>query len=141
MMMMMMMMMIVVIIVTIYMPSVLTKFVCSFLERESSDDDMSIPSEEACASAKPTQGLPTDTNPFSEPWEDSDLVLVVESGKFHVHRLVLILNSPVFKAMLKSDFKEAKSAEIPRPQKDPIEVLNLIKQLYPQVRSEITSMY
>ena len=25
---------------------------------------------------------------FSEPWEDSDLILVVEHEKFHVHRLI-----------------------------------------------------
>ena len=92
-------------------------------------------------SAQPIEELPKGTNPFSVPWEDSDLVLVVESEKFHVHRLVLILNSPVFKAMLKSDFKDAKSAEVPLQKKHPLEVLDLIKQLYPQVRAEITSMY
>ena len=32
---------------------------------------------------------------FSEPWEDSDVILVVENETFHVHRLILSMNSPV----------------------------------------------
>ena len=54
---------------------------------------------------------------FSEPWEDSDLVLMVEDEKFHVHRAILIVNSPVFKAMFKSEFKEATASEVPLPEK------------------------
>ena len=63
----------------------------------------------------------------------------MEGEKFHVHRLMLILNSPVFKAMLKSDFKEAGSGEIALPEKDADEVLDLLKQLYLHEREEITS--
>ena len=48
---------------------------------------------------------------FSEPWEDSDLILIVEDEKFHVHRLILSMNSPVFKAMFKSGFQEAKTTK------------------------------
>lgn len=77
--------------------------------------------------------------PFSQPWEESDVVLIVEEEKFHVHRLVLTLNSPVFKAMLKSDFKEAKRGEITLPEKDAHEVLDLLKQLYMHERDEISS--
>lgn len=76
--------------------------------------------------------------PFSQPWEESDVVLIVEEEKFHVHRLVLTLNSPVFKAMLKSDFKEAKRGEITLPEKDAHEVLDLLKQLYMHERDEIS---
>ena len=115
-----------------------------FLEAdELSDDGQVMSSEDECHSSQPkvVQELPTDTNPFSEPLEDSDLVLVVENEKFHVHRLILTLNSPVFKVMLKSDFKEARRDEITLPKKDPREVLDLLKQLYPHVRAEITSMY
>lgn len=54
---------------------------------------------------------------FSEPWEDSDVILVVEDEKFHVHRLILSMNSPVFKTMFKSEFKEASSNEISLPGK------------------------
>ena len=54
-----------------------------------------------------------ETHPFCEPWEESDLVLVVENKKFHVHRQILSLHSPVFKAMLNTQFKEATANEIP----------------------------
>ena len=81
----------------------------------------------------------TADNPFSQPWEDSDLTLVEEGQRFHVHRLILTLNSPVFKAMLKSNFKEAKSGEITLPEKDALEVLDFVKQLYVHKREEITS--
>ena len=67
---------------------------------------------------------------FSEPWEDSDLILVVEDEKFHVHRLILSMNSPAFKAMFKSQFKEATSEEIPLPAKKASEVLDLLKLIY-----------
>ncbi|XP_078375181.1 kelch-like protein 24 isoform X3 [Oculina patagonica] len=75
---------------------------------------------------------------FSEPWEDSDVILVVEDEKFHVHRLILSMNSPVFKAMFKSEFKEATNNEIPLPEKKASEVLDFLKQLYVQERQEIT---
>ena len=67
---------------------------------------------------------------FSEPWEDSDLILVVEDEKFHVHRLILSMNSPVFKAMFKSQFKEATANEIPLPGKKANEILDLLKRVY-----------
>ena len=43
---------------------------------------------------------------FSKPWEDSDVVLVVEGKEFHVHRCILSLQSPVFKAMFKDSTQE-----------------------------------
>ena len=55
-------------------------------------------------------------NPFSEQWEDSDLILLVEDEKFHVHHQILSVHSPVFKAMLNSQFnsfKEGTATEIP----------------------------
>ena len=82
---------------------------------------------------------------FSEPWEDSDVILVVENEKFHVHRLILSMNSPVFKAMLKSQFKEATANEIPLPEKKANELLNFLKKVYgfryTQERVEITSKF
>ena len=77
-------------------------------------------------------------HPFSEPWEDSDLVLVVEDKRFHVHRQILSLHSPVFKAMLKSQFKEATANEIPLPGKKANEILSFLKQLYLKERDGIT---
>ncbi|KAJ7394342.1 hypothetical protein OS493_000147 [Desmophyllum pertusum] len=67
---------------------------------------------------------------FSEPWEDSDVILVVEDEKFHVHRLILSMNSPVFKAMFKSQFKEATANEIPLPEKKANEILDFLKKVY-----------
>ena len=67
---------------------------------------------------------------FSEPWEDSDLILLVEDEKFHVHRVIMSMNSPVFKAMFKSQFKEATANEIPLPEKKANEILDLLKHVY-----------
>ncbi|XP_068691856.1 BTB and MATH domain-containing protein 36-like [Montipora capricornis] len=79
---------------------------------------------------------------FSEPWEDSDVILVVENETFHVHRLILSMNSPVFKAMFKSQFKEATANEIPLPEKNASGVLDFLKIIYGfqyiQERVEIT---
>ena len=36
---------------------------------------------------------------FSKPWELSDVVLVVEGDKFHVHRCILGMWSEVFSTM------------------------------------------
>ena len=78
---------------------------------------------------------------FSEPWEDSDMILMVEDEKFHVHRVILIVNSPVFKAMFRSEFREATANEVPLPEKKANEVLDFLKQLYAQEREEITSKH
>ena len=67
---------------------------------------------------------------FAEPWEDSDVILVVENEQFHVHRLILSMSSPVFKAMFKSQFKEAAANEIPLPGKKPNEVLDFLIKMY-----------
>lgn len=67
------------------------------------------------------------------------MILIVEDEKFHVHRVILIVNSPVFKAMFKSEFKEATSNEVPLPKKKANEVLDFLKQLYVEEREEITS--
>ena len=39
---------------------------------------------------------------FSQPWKFSDVVLVVEDKKLHVHRALLALCSPVFEKMFTS---------------------------------------
>ncbi|KAM7444959.1 hypothetical protein ABFA07_006492 [Porites harrisoni] len=77
-------------------------------------------------------------HPFSEPWEDSDLVLAVEDERFHVHRQILSLHSPVFKAMLSSKFKEGTATEISLPGKKANEVLDFLKVLYLKETEGIT---
>ena len=58
------------------------------------------------------------------------MVLVVEDEKFHIHRQILSIHSPVFKAMLGTKFKEATAKEIPLPGKKTYEVSDFLRQLY-----------
>ena len=52
---------------------------------------------------------------FSKPWQFSDVVLVVEEDRFHVHRNILGIWSEVFTTMFTSGFKEKYSGEVPLP--------------------------
>lgn len=70
---------------------------------------------------------------FSEPWKFSDVVLVVEEQKFHVHRSTLSMWSPVFETMFKSKFKERNMNEIPLPGKKASEIAELLLIIYPTV--------
>ena len=76
--------------------------------------------------------------PFTESWKSSNLVLVVEGRKFHVHRDMLIVCSPVFEAMLTSNFKEKDALEIPLPGKKADDIEQLLNAIYPDRESEIT---
>ena len=68
---------------------------------------------------------------FSEPWNFSDAVLVVEDKRFHVHRSILAISSPVFNTMFQSGFKEATSTEIPLPGKKAEKIYELLCMIYP----------
>ncbi|XP_031551599.1 BTB and MATH domain-containing protein 36-like [Actinia tenebrosa] len=68
---------------------------------------------------------------FSEPWNFSDVVLKVEEEHFHVHRAILAMNSPVFKTMFQSEFKESSMEEIPLPGKKADRVYDFLCMLYP----------
>lgn len=70
---------------------------------------------------------------FSEPWKFSDIVLVVEDQKFHVHRSTLSIWSPVFETMFTSMFKEKNMYEIPLPGKKASEIKELLLIIYPTV--------
>ena len=72
-----------------------------------------------------------DENVFASPWNDSDLVLVVEDQELHVHRSILTLLSPVFKAMLDGHFKEASEDKITLEGKDFKSMVLFLKVLYP----------
>lgn len=74
---------------------------------------------------------------FSAPWKMSDLVLVVEGKRFHVHRCILSMCSPVFDAMLSLDFKEKNAKEIPLPEKKADEIEELLRAIYPYVEHRI----
>ena len=68
---------------------------------------------------------------FSVPWKCSDVVLVVERQKFHVHRYTLAMWSPVFEKMFTSEFKEKNSCEIALPGKKASEIMELLLVIYP----------
>ena len=76
---------------------------------------------------------PTD---FSAPWKFSDVVLVVEDQKFHVHRSTLAFWSPVFEKMFMSDFKEKANDEIPLPGKKASEIKQLLHMMYPSLEEK-----
>ena len=76
---------------------------------------------------------PTD---FLEPWKLSDVVLVVEDQKFHVHRSFLAVWSPVFEKMFTSEFKEKNNVEIPLPGKKASEIKQLLCMLYPPLEEK-----
>ena len=68
---------------------------------------------------------------FSQPWELSDAVLVVEEEKFHAHRCILAIWSPVFSRMFATEFKEKTAEEIPLPGKKASQIKELLLIIYP----------
>ena len=77
--------------------------------------------------------IPTD---FLEPWKLSDVILVVEDEKLHVHRSILALWSPVFEKMFSSEFKEKNKDEILLPGKKASEVKTLLLMMYPSLEEK-----
>ena len=74
---------------------------------------------------------PTDSLDFSKPWQYSDVVLVVESERFHVHRNILGMWSEVFTTMFTSHFKEKTAQEVPLPEKKSAEIKEMLLMIYP----------
>lgn len=72
---------------------------------------------------------------FSEPWHLSDVVLVVEEKRFHVHKGTLSMWSPVFEKMFCSEFREKSSSEIPLPGKKASEIREMLLVVYPTSKS------
>ena len=70
-------------------------------------------------------------NIFSEPWNDSDVVLVVEDNEFHVHRYILSLQSPVFKAMFNGNFKDSQQDKVELKDDKYQPMLLFLQLLYP----------
>ena len=73
---------------------------------------------------------------FSEPWKWSDVVLVVEDQRFHVHRSTLAFWSPVFERMLTVEFKEKDNAEIFLPGKKASECEEMLQMMYPSLEEK-----
>ncbi|KAK3745867.1 hypothetical protein QZH41_013209, partial [Actinostola sp. cb2023] len=92
-------------------------------------------SDEESVESDSHESLYEPSGAFSSPWHLSDVVLIVEERRFHAHKCILSISSPVFEAMFTSDFKEKTAEEIPLPGKraDEVEVLlNLICFKYKQ---------
>ena len=73
----------------------------------------------------------TDETLFAEPWNGSDIVLLVEEKEIHVHKCILIMQSPVFKAMFDGHFKEAGQDKITLEEKNFQSMVQFLKALYP----------
>jgi len=71
---------------------------------------------------------------FSHPWKLSDLVLVVEEERFHVHRAMLAFWSPVFEKMFTSEFQEKDKNEVRLPGKKASEIKEMLLQVYPSAK-------
>ena len=80
-----------------------------------------------------------ESNSFSQPWNHSDTVIIVENSKLHVHKSVLSICSPVFNTMLTSDFKEGTTMEIRLPGKQKDKVIEMLQHMYP-FPAQITGM-
>ena len=68
---------------------------------------------------------------FSQPWEHSDVVLVVEEDRFHVHRCILGLLSDVFSTMFTAQFKEKTAEEVSLRGKQSAEIKEMLLVIYP----------
>ena len=78
-----------------------------------------------------------DSIDFSEPWQFSDVVLVVEEQRFHVHRNILGMWSEVFTTMFTSQFKEKTAEEVPLPGKKSAEIKEMLLVIYPTTAKPI----
>ena len=70
-------------------------------------------------------------DPFYLPHCESDVTLVVEDKKLHVHKAVLSLHSPVFGAMFTANFAEKDFKEIELPGKKYDVMLQFLLMMYP----------
>lgn len=88
------------------------------------------------AASSATSGQPPD---FSEPWKFSDVVLVVEDQRFHVHRSTVAIWSPVFEKMFVTDFKEKNNDEIVLPGKKASEFKEMLQMMYPSLEEKLVT--
>ena len=68
---------------------------------------------------------------FFQPWQLSDVVLVVEGERFNVHRNILGMWSEVFATMFTTQFKEKTAEEVPLPGKKSSEMKEMLLVIYP----------
>ena len=75
---------------------------------------------------------------FTQPWKFSDVVLVVDYHRLHVHRAVLAVWSPVFEEMFTSKFQGDGKKEIPIHGRRANEIIELLQMIYPSVGEKLT---
>ena len=76
--------------------------------------------------------LSTELVDFSKPWDPFvDVTLLVEGTRFHAHRSILALWSPVFSRMFTADFREKTAQQIPLPGKKANDINELLLVIYP----------
>lgn len=73
-----------------------------------------------------------------EAFPKSDLVLIVEGKELYVNREVLKKASPVFRAMLESNFKESIQDRIEIPETSYKAMAEFLKCTYPFINSHVT---
>ena len=69
--------------------------------------------------------------PFSKPWQNSDVVLVVEEKELHVHLMILSLASPVFETMFNGSFKESQTKRVTLGGKSFDLIEQMLRVIYP----------
>lgn len=72
---------------------------------------------------------------FSKPWKGSDVIVVVEENKLHVHSTILCFASSMFEETLASLSEAAKVIEMKNKKYDAIFLF--LKNLYPQYEPEL----
>ena len=75
---------------------------------------------------------------FTQPWKFSDVVLVVDYHRLHVHRAVLAVWSTVFEEMFTSKFQGNGKKEIPIHGRRANEIIELLQMIYPSVGEKLT---
>ena len=86
---------------------------------------------QVCVEGSRRFSVVTMTSRYSTPWDDSDVVFVIEDVEFHCHHTILKLNSPVFRTMFEGNFKENKSTPVPLPGKEILPFKLFLDLLYP----------
>ena len=77
---------------------------------------------------------------FESDWQYSDIKFKVEDKYVHANKLVLILWSPVFKAMFENNFREKNATEVLLPGKKFDDILEFMCILHPP-NKELTGDY
>ncbi|XP_031560771.1 ring canal kelch protein-like [Actinia tenebrosa] len=80
---------------------------------------------------------PCESEPdFSQPWKVSDIVLLVDDVRLHVHSGVLVMWSPVFENMF-AELKRKNARVLTLEKQKPNEIRELLLVIYPTIKRPI----